>query len=645
MSGSSDSSFNSAPRAQQTTVTGRSPAAGGGARPPATALARALAAVEADGALLFERLVWAGCTRRDAQALLLAAAEILSRSGLECLQPGALARAADDAKALLALRRGTAAGLAPRLNGPRSAAVILSIQGDQGRDRTGVRFVRAVRALDAAAGVLLVRLAALERHAIWRAPLAGAPEGFLPPSEALFRLARFWIQRRFPAPRLLPDKRDRTAPLLCAVSALALSPFGPAVGALRLEARGPAEAGSIGRIYLLPQALARALLTSGLIAAGENEGGKFWIPGAAAGGGKLRQRSIVRRLARELCDALLGSGAAQARTRICDPLSEAEAARSIAAAAALRMHARWSARWAAAREEALLHAPEGVPAPPVFERIASDPVSRPRRELHVLGHRLALPDMSEATALHFARALADIERAVRINPGLEDFYLLRLPMNDFPRSKGSARVLLTALFVECARLADAALWAPALSGAGVLLCAGGSGPDNWVTHRTEPALGKPAAGYVLALDMPPQQPFLGEKERSAHQLTVDLARFVWLSSLRKMLLGAASPAAAIVAPDEQMARAAARFPTLTRPVLTAESEIAMREWLPQGVIDRARKLPALDLLLENIALKAGQQGPGNPGAPGRPDFGAPPRSLARRLQPRGVRHPWRRRPF
>ena len=166
-----------------------------------------------------------------------------------------------------------------------------------------------------------------------------------------------------------------------------------------------------------------------------------------------------------------------------------------------------------------------------------------------------------------------------------------------------------------------------------------------MTHRTEPALGKPAAGYVLALDMPPQQPFLGEKEQSAHQLTVDLARFVWLSSLRKMLLGAASPAAAIVAPDEQMARAAARFPTLTRPVLTAESEIAMREWLPQGVIDRARKLPALSLLLENIALKAGQQGPGNPGAPGRPDFGAPPRSLVRSLQPRRVRHPWGRRPF
>lgn len=285
---------------------------------------------------------------------------------------------------------------------------------------------------------------------------------------------------------------------------------------------------------------------------------------------------------------------------------------------------------------------------PVFEFIASESfpggnhTSGEDTSLSVLGHKLVLEPTTSSIRQSFTKALRDIEVIVTANPGLEDYYFLVINRRECagtgtrvgPRSgsgttadagAGSAcgsLQSLTAIFIECGRLPSAALWAADAAAAGVLLFHESTGsPQDWVTTRRTPFSGRIAEGYVFVLDANPAQMFamdrnvssgIGNDSRSRTEdkrlqwqqaLMCSLAQFVWLSAVKKLLMKVKSERPPLLTPIEELARTAARFPTLTQSVLSPEAGFAMQGLLPEDEIARLQSMSNVGMILENQRLR------------------------------------------
>lgn len=374
------------------------------------------------------------------------------------------------------------------------------------------------------------------------------------------------------------------------------------------------------------------------------------------------RRRIVRRLTKLLQKLLLDLGAAEELVVIRDPLAPEEERTVFPASEAVAMKRRWIWRWIQERlwkwiDQGVAVSETGmVPATapstftaqsrqlPVFELIACESLPKDGHasgkdtSLAVLGHKLMLGPMASSIQQSFARALRDIEDTVTANPGLEDYYFLVIN-----RRESSATVAktgadygcgslqsLTAIFIECGRLPAAALWAADAAAAGVLLFHESTGsPQDWVTTRRTPFSGRIAEGYVFVLDANPARMFAmdrkvssgtrddagsrTEDERRQWQQTLmcSLAQFVWLSAVKKLLMRIKSERPPLLIPIEELARTAARFPTLTQSVLSPEAGFAMQGLLPEDEIARLQSMSNVSMILENRRLRAAQKVSGN----------------------------------
>lgn len=295
---------------------------------------------------------------------------------------------------------------------------------------------------------------------------------------------------------------------------------------------------------------------------------------------------------------------------------------------------------------------------PIFELIASESLPRDGHAseedagLPVLGHKLMLGPMASSIRQSFTRALRDIEATVTANPGLEDYYFLVINRRECTGTKAKAGSWsgaaagtgvgagtgttfgslqsLTAIFIECGRLPSAALWAADAAAAGVLLFHESTGsPQDWVTTRRTPFSGRIAEGYVFVLDANPARMFAldrkvfsgtrdgagsrTEDERREWQqaLMISLAQFVWLSAVKKLLMRVKAERPPLLTPIEELARTAARFPTLTQSVLSPEAGFAMQGLLPEDEISRLQSMSNVSMILENQRLRTAQKASAN----------------------------------
>lgn len=375
------------------------------------------------------------------------------------------------------------------------------------------------------------------------------------------------------------------------------------------------------------------------------------------------RRRIVRRLAKLLQKLLLNLGAAEELVVIRDPLAPEEERTVFPASEAVVMERRWIWRWIQERlwrwidQDVTVSETGMVPATapstftaqsrqlPVFELIACE--SLPKDDHHasgkdtnlaVLGHKLMLGPMASSIRRSFIKALRDIEATVTANPGLEDYYFLVINRRESSASVaktgadyrcGSLQSL-TAVFIECGRLPPAALWASDAAAAGVLLFHESTGsPQDWVTTRRTPFSGRIAEGYVFVLDANPARMFAMDRNVSSgsrddsrsrtederlqwqQALMCSLAQFVWLSAVKKLLMRVKSERPPLLTPIEELARTAARFPTLTQSVLSPEAGFAMQGLLPEGEIARLQSMSNVSMILENQRLRAAQKVSGN----------------------------------
>ena len=377
--------------------------------------------------------------------------------------------------------------------------------------------------------------------------------------------------------------------------------------------------------------------------------------------GQGRRRN-VRRLTKLLQKLLLDLGAAEELVVIRDPLAPEEERTVFPASEAVVMERRWIWRWIQERlwrwidQDVTVSETGMVPATapstftaqsrqlPVFEFIACESLPKDGHasgkdtSLAVLGHKLMLGPMASSIRRSFIKALRDIEATVTANPGLEDYYFLVINRRESSASVaktgadyrcGSLQSL-TAVFIECGRLPPAALWASDAAAAGVLLFHESTGsPQDWVTTRRTPFSGRIAEGYVFVLDANPARMFAmdrnvssgieddsrnqAEDERLQWQqaLMCSLAKFVWLSAVKKLLMKVKSERPPLLTPIEELARTAARFPTLTQSVLSPEAGFAMQGLLPEGEIARLQSMSNVSMILENQRLRAAQKVSGN----------------------------------
>lgn len=374
-------------------------------------------------------------------------------------------------------------------------------------------------------------------------------------------------------------------------------------------------------------------------------------------------RRIVRRLTKLLQKLLLDLGAAEELVVIRDPLAPEEERTVFPASEAVVMERRWIWRWIQERlwrwidQDVTVSETGMVPATapstftaqsrqlPVFELIACE--SLPKDDHHasgkdtslaVLGHKLMLGPMASSIRRSFIKALRDIKATVTANPGLEDYYFLVINRRESSASVaktgadyrcGSLQSL-TAVFIECGRLPPAALWASDAAAAGVLLFHESTGsPQDWVTTRRTPFSGRIAEGYVFVLDANPARMFAMDRNVSSgsrddsrsrtederlqwqQALMCSLAKFVWLSAVKKLLMKVKSERPPLLTPIEELARTAARFPTLTQSVLSPEAGFAMQGLLPEGEIARLQSMSNVSMILENQRLRAAQKVSGN----------------------------------
>lgn len=376
------------------------------------------------------------------------------------------------------------------------------------------------------------------------------------------------------------------------------------------------------------------------------------------------RRRIVRRLAKLLQKLLLNLGAAEELVVIRDPLAPEEERTVFPASEAVVMDRRWIWRWIQERlwrwidQDVTVSETGMVPATapstftaqsrqlPVFEFIACESLPKDGHasgkdtSLAVLGHKLMLGPMASSIRQSFIKALRDIEATVTANPGLEDYYFLVI--NRRERSASVAKTgadygcgcgclqSLTAVFIECGRLPPAALWASDAAAAGVLLFHESTGsPQDWVTTRRTPFSGRIAEGYVFVLDANPARMFAMDRNVSSgsrddsrsrtederlqwqQALMCSLAKFVWLSAVKKLLMKVKSERPPLLTPIEELARTAARFPTLTQSVLSPEAGFAMQGLLPEDEIARLQSMSNVSMILENQRLRAAQKVSGN----------------------------------
>lgn len=415
--------------------------------------------------------------------------------------------------------------------------------------------------------------------------------------------------------------------------------------------------------------------------------------------GQCRRRN-VRRLTKLLQKLLLDLGAAEELVVIRDPLAPEEEHSVFPANDALVMQRRWIWRWIQERlwgwiDQDVVVSETGMvraTAPttftaqsrqlPVFELIACESLPKDGHasgkdtSLAVLGHKLMLGPMASVIRHSFIRALRDIEATVTANPGLENYYFLVINRRESSASVaktgadyrcGSLQSL-TAIFIECGRLPSAALWAADAAAAGVLLFHESTGsPQDWVTTRRTPFSGRIAEGYVFVLDANPARMFAMDRNASSgieddsrnqaederlqwqQALMCSLAQFVWLSAVKKLLMRVKSERPPLLTPIEELARTAARFPTLTQSVLSPEAGFAMQGLLPEDEIARLQSMSNVGMILENQRLRAAQKVSGNAA-----EDASMPAFLKRRIAfltaPKkgqsGARlnTPWRRRP-
>lgn len=430
----------------------------------------------------------------------------------------------------------------------------------------------------------------------------------------------------------------------------------------------------IRRIYLLPKILAGMMVSTPelrpifAVAFGRksnetNGASRATSPHGVSSCGLLHgqcRRRIVRRLAKLLQKLLLNLGAAEELVVIRDPLAPEEERTVFPASEAVVMERRWIWRWIQERlwrwidqdvtvsETGMVTAPAAFTAQsrqlPVFEFIACESfpkdghASGKDTSLAVLGHKLMLGPMASSIRQSFIKALRDIEATVTANPGLEDYYFLVI--NRRERSASVAKTgadygcgclqSLTAVFIECGRLPPAALWASDAAAAGVLLFHESTGsPQDWVTTRRTPFSGRIAEGYVFVLDANPARMFAMDRNVSSgsrddsrsrtederlqwqQALMCSLAKFVWLSAVKKLLMKVKSERPPLLTPIEELARTAARFPTLTQSVLSPEAGFAMHGLLPEGEIARLQSMSNVSMILENQRLRAAQKVSGN----------------------------------
>ena len=423
----------------------------------------------------------------------------------------------------------------------------------------------------------------------------------------------------------------------------------------------------IRRIYLLPKILAGMMVSAPelrpilALAFGSESNGTIGARGATSPHGVssrgllhgLGRRRIVRRLTKLLQKLLLDIGAAEELVVIRDPWAPEEERTVFPANDALVMQRHWIWRWIQVRfwrwidqdvvsetDTATATVPSTFTAQsrqlPVFELIACESLPGERlasgedTSLPVLGHKLMLGPMASSIRQSFARSLRDIENTVTANPGLEDYYFLVINRRESSASVaktgadyrcGSLQSL-TAVFIECGRLPAAALWAADAAAAGVLLFHESTGsPQDWVTTRRTPFSGRIAEGYVFVLDANPARMFAMDRKVSSgtgndsrsrtederlqwqQALMCSLAKFVWLSAVKKLLMKVKSERPPLLTPIEELARTAARFPTLTQSVLSPEAGFAMQGLLPEDEIARLQSMSNVSMILENQRLR------------------------------------------
>lgn len=430
----------------------------------------------------------------------------------------------------------------------------------------------------------------------------------------------------------------------------------------------------IRRIYLLPKILAGMMVSTpelrpilalafGRESNETNGASRATSPHGVSSCGLLHgqcRRRIVRRLTKLLQKLLLDLGAAEELVVIRDPWAPEEERTVFPASEAVAMKRRWIWRWIQERlwrwidqnvtvsETGKVTAPAAFTAQsrqlPVFEFIACESLPKDGHasgkdtSLAVLGHKLMLGPMASSIRQSFTKALRDIEATVTANPGLEDYYFLVINRRESSASVaktgadyrcGSLQSL-TAVFIECGRLPPAALWASDAAAAGVLLFHESTGsPQDWVTTRRTPFSGRIAEGYVFVLDANPARMFAmdrnvssGSRDDSRNQaederlqwqqaLMCSLTKFVWLSAVKKLLMKVKSERPPLLTPIEELARTAARFPTLTQSVLSPEAGFAMQGLLPEGEIARLQSMSNVSMILENQRLRAAQKVSGN----------------------------------
>lgn len=422
----------------------------------------------------------------------------------------------------------------------------------------------------------------------------------------------------------------------------------------------------IRRIYLLPKSLAEMMVSATelrpilALAFGSESNATNGARGATSPHGVSScgllhgqcRRRIVRRLTKLLQKLLLDLGAAEELVVIRDPLAPEEECTVFPANDALVMQRRWIWRWiqvrlwrwidqdVAASETGKFTAPAAFTAQsrqlPVFELIACESLPKDGHasgkdtSLTVLGHKLMLGPMASSIRRSFIKALRDIEATVTANPGLEDYYFLVINRRESSASVAKTGAdyrcgtlqSLTAIFIECGRLPPAALWASDAAAAGVLLFHESTGsPQDWLTTRRTPFSGRVAEGFVFVLNANPARMFamdrnvssgIGNDSRSRTEderlqwqqaLMCSLAQFVWLSAIKKLMMKVKFERPPLLTPIEELARTAARFPTLTQSVLSPEAGFAMQGLLPADEIARLQSMSNVSMILENQRLR------------------------------------------
>ena len=228
-----------------------------------------------------------------------------------------------------------------------------------------------------------------------------------------------------------------------------------------------------------------------------------------------RSRTDLRAWERSISAALFSCGAARAVVALADPLEGLLSTRTGSTRRAILLRDGFAEGFIWLLKAAAEESETAARLPYAFSNLLFEPLSKESLgrsapsstcDISVCGHLLKAEVLSIWPRSRLRLAAQEIENNIAADNLRDEFHLIHA---SFPDADEKLLHILDAeslsyFFIECSRLPDAALWAPSLGAAGVLVCESNCGPlRNWCSERADFLKKSVADGFVFVLDRTP----------------------------------------------------------------------------------------------------------------------------------------------